>query len=138
MELDMIAFITTETPDRAVDFWRPMVVSKLHHWCNHHDLHAWMTELYRSKGGSIDPFELTSVALTYRDLDELEALLWTMELTVEFDDWSGDECDESEDHEFIRKARAAIGEGKTVFYVAGRRRRARAESEVMQSRSGVS
>ena len=40
-------------------------------WRKHHDLHGWMEQLYRKKGG-IEEFNCQYVELTIHDLDQLE------------------------------------------------------------------
>ena len=53
MGLDMLAFETSETPESEVDFRRPVAMSRLHQWREHHHLHEWMEGLYRCKGGTL-------------------------------------------------------------------------------------
>jgi hypothetical protein len=117
MGLDMMAFETSETPESEVDFWRPMVVRKLHGWREHHHLHEWMEGLYRCKGGVFEEFKLVPVALTREDLDELETAIWRDELP-DAPDVVTDGSHVDDDMAFVRKARTIVSEGKTVFYIA--------------------
>jgi hypothetical protein len=50
MGLDMYAFATEEDLPASVDF-TASEGSKLHQWRKHPNLHGWMEELYRAKGG---------------------------------------------------------------------------------------
>ena len=71
MGLDMYAMITTQAHPAAVDF-RTEKVQELHYWRKHPNLHGWMCDLYYSKGGSAEIFNLVPVALTLEDLDRLQ------------------------------------------------------------------
>ncbi len=55
MGLDMYALTTTEKPASAVDFDAD-AYSELHYWRKHPDLHGWMENLYREKGGVAQSF----------------------------------------------------------------------------------
>ena len=120
MGLDMYAFVTDETPAKAVDFPEPEKLEELHYWRKHPDLHGWMEQLYVEKGGSNPDFNLDPVLLTADDLDKLEASIRGKQLPETsgffFGDSDGSECDD--DLAFVAKAREAIGEGRTVFYLA--------------------
>ena len=47
-------------------------IEEMYYWRNHHDLHGWMENLYRQKGGEKDSFNCVPVRLTEEDLFELE------------------------------------------------------------------
>jgi hypothetical protein len=120
MGLDMYAYVTEETPATAVDFPEPEKLEELHYWRKHPNLHGWMQRLYVEKGGNNPNFDLDPVILTSGDLDRLEAAIRQNGLPETsgffFGESDGSECDD--DLEFVAKARAAIGQGKTVYYVA--------------------
>jgi len=116
----MYAYMMEGTPATTVDFPEPEDSEELHYWRKHPDLHGWMEQLYVGKGGSNPDFNLAPVVLTIADLDKLEATIAGKLLPETsgffFGDSDGSECDD--DLAFVAKARAAIGEGRTVYYVA--------------------
>ena len=120
MGLDMYAFVTDEKPTKEVDFPEPEKIEQLHYWRKHPDLHGWMEQLYATKGGSNPDFDLDPLMLTSHDLDQLEAAIREKNLPetsgLFFGESDGSEIDD--DLEFVGKARAAIGQGRTVFYLA--------------------
>src|SRR5216684_4310455 len=72
MGLDMFAY-ATDTEPPAVDFDTQKDSAELSYWRKHPDLHGWMEALYRSKGGTDEAFNLSTVRLDGADLDALEA-----------------------------------------------------------------
>jgi hypothetical protein len=70
MGLDMFAL--TIKPASEVDFDTEQH-SELHYWRKHPDLHGWMENLYREKGGAAESFKCLRVVLAPPDLDRLEA-----------------------------------------------------------------
>ena len=46
-------------------------VEELFYWRKHHDLHGWMENLYREKGGTKESFNCVKVRLTKEDLERL-------------------------------------------------------------------
>lgn len=119
MGLDMYAFATRDPIDTAVDF-QSADSQKIHYWRKHPDSHGWMENLYYDKGGSADCFNCVSVALDYQDLNRLETAIHMSELpaTGGFFFGQSDGSENDDDLEFIRKARKAIGDKKTVFYTS--------------------
>ena len=115
----MYAYVTTETLKSEVDFGE-CVAGEIFYWRKHPDLHGWMEKLYRSKGGSAEDFNLVGVVLTLEDLDRLEDDVSNRNLpeTEGFFFGASSSDDREDDLEFISKARAAIGDGETVFYSA--------------------
>jgi hypothetical protein len=117
MGLDMYVCTTAIAPTCGVDF-KPCDPREFHYWRKHPNLHEWMEQLYRAKGGSADEFNGVNVVLTSDDLDRLEAVLKCRLLP----DTSGcffGESDGTElegDLQFVATARAAIADGLTVFY----------------------
>ena len=55
MGLDMYAFTTSETIP-AVDFKDPADSAELPYWRKHPNLHGWMEQPYRQKGGKSEGF----------------------------------------------------------------------------------
>ena len=92
----------------------------VHYWRKHHDLHGWMENLYREKGGSAQSFNCTNVRLTEEDLDNLKKDLLESQLPQTQGFFFGENPPDDEtlvdDLEFIVKARDAIKSGKAVFY----------------------
>lgn len=121
MGLDMYAFSTKAKPKTDVDFettnFNPQEV---HYWRKHPNLHGWMQELYDSKGGKSKDFNNDCVVLTETDLDELENDIKDGSLpnTSGFFFGNSDGEEVEDDLEFVRKAREAISEGKTVYYTS--------------------
>ncbi len=72
MGLDMYAFTTNEVLDTPVDFKVDGYVD-VHYWRKHPNLHGWMENLYREKGGKDETFNCVNLQLTADDLDRLEA-----------------------------------------------------------------
>jgi hypothetical protein len=93
---------------------------ELFYWRKHHDLHGWVENLYRAKGGDKPDFNCVSVRLTLADLDNLEKDLKANHLpeTVGFFFGNNPPDDESleDDLEFISLARKAIEAGDAVYY----------------------
>lgn len=119
MGLDMFAHTTTDVLASEVDFENEQY-EKLHYWRKHPDLHGWMENLYRDKGGSAPSFNCVPVALTASDLDCLEADIRARRLPQTegffFGDSDGSETDD--DLSFVAKARQAITAGLTVYYTS--------------------
>jgi len=116
----MYAYVTDETPARAVDFPEPENYEELHYWRKHPNLHGWMHQLYETKAGENPEFNLSPVMLNSENLDDLEGAILANRLPETsgffFGGSDGSECDD--DLAFVAKAREAIGEGRTVFYLA--------------------
>lgn len=119
MGLDMYALTSTKPLPAAVDF-KPEEegVETIHRWRKHPNLHGWMEQLYIKKGGSEQVFNCTCVELTLEDLDRLEPVIREKALPQTegffFGETDGSEVDD--DLAFVAKARAAIADGKQVFY----------------------
>ena len=117
MGLDQYAIRTAETFDSPTPTLTGEV-THIHGWRKHPNLHGWMEQLYREKGGSEDSFNCTPVVLTSEDLDRLEIAIKTDNLptTQGFFFGQSDGSEKEDDLDFIAKARAAIAEGDTVLY----------------------
>lgn len=122
MGLDMYVFITNKAPATPVDFPEPELVAQLHYWRKHPNLHGWMQVLYGEKGGSNPDFNCAPVVLDNADFDRLEADIGKGRLPGTegffFGHSDGGECERADDLEFVKKARAVIAMGLTVFYIA--------------------
>lgn len=121
MGLDMYAYTTKAKLKREVDFDTiNLDEDDLHYWRKHPNLHGWMQELYETKGGDSPDFNGDTLVLTEKDLDELEYAIQNNNLPQTsgffFGNSSGDEIED--DMEFIKNAREAIKEGKTVYYTS--------------------
>ena len=133
MGLDMHAYRMKFTPSKVVDFSdeifgkddigeinyeNPIVVAKeIAYWRKHPDLHGWMENLYREKGGREQSFNGDLVVLTLKDLDRLEEDILRKNLPKTTGFFFGESGEISlKDLEFVLEARKAIQEGDTVFY----------------------
>ena len=118
MGLDMFVFATDEKIGGDVDFTLPKKVKELHRWRKHPNLHGWMEALYREKGGSAPDFNCVEVALNSTDIEALEMDIKGKNLPFTegffFGHSFGNETED--DLDFIKKAKSAFAEGKTVFY----------------------
>ena len=119
MGLDMYAYATTDDIT-DVDFAEPSESVKLQYWRKHPNLHGWMEGLYRRRGGEQADFNCVNVRLTEADLAALHADVTADRLpeTVGFFFGTSRPEEKQDDLDFIQKARAAISEGKKVFYTS--------------------
>lgn len=88
------------------------------YWRKFNALHGWMEDLYREKGGTSESFNCNTLRLSEADIDRLEAEIDDLKPRSGFF-WGSDEIypEDLEDLKtFIAKARAALAEGKAVFY----------------------
>jgi hypothetical protein len=122
MGLDMYAWRvkvenTVDDFDFNGDTEKPV---ELFYWRKHHDLHGWMENLYRQKGGAKESFNCTPVRLTLEDLYKLEQNLKANQLPTTAGFFFGDNPPDDEsmerDMDFIAEAREAIAEGDAVYY----------------------
>lgn len=124
MGLDMYAFSTKAKPKKEVDFeTKNFDPEEIHYWRKHPNLHGWMENLYRDKGGDPNaPFNGECVVLTTSDLDNLEHDLkqWDLPDTSGFFFGQSGTDDETlkDDLEFVRNAREAVADGRTVYYTS--------------------
>jgi hypothetical protein len=87
------------------------------YWRKHPDLHGWMENLYREKGGREKSFNGDPVVLTLADLDRLEDDILEVNLPKTTGFFFGESGGISlKDLEFVLEARKAIQEGDTVYY----------------------
>ena len=120
MGLDMYAYTRKIAPATPVDFDREETDEEIFYWRKHPNLHGWMEELYRQKGGSHPEFNLAQVLLTNEDIDELEKAVGNGELprTSGFFFGQSTDDDKASDIEFIKKAREAINDGFHIYYTS--------------------
>jgi len=120
MGLDMYAWrVKAENVVNDLEYNQEKPV-ELFYWRKHHDLHGWMENLYRDKGGAKADFNCVPVRLTLEDLDYLEKDLKKNMLpeTTGFFFGNNPPDDESleDDLKFISLAREAIEAGDAVYY----------------------
>ena len=119
MGLDMYVRTTKRRLKTPIDFTTKDTDTELYYWRKHPNLHGWMEQLYRAKGGT-DEFNCTTVQLTVGDIDNLDLVIRTGKLPETcgffFGMSDGNECED--DLEFIAKARAAFANGLSVYYYA--------------------
>jgi hypothetical protein len=119
MGLDMYAFATTQTVEDDVDF-KVDGATEIAYWRKHPNLHGWMEQLYRDKGGSAESFNCVNVKLTAGDLDRLETDINDCALpdTIGFFFGSSDGSETTGDLAFIANARALLAAGNTIYYTS--------------------
>lgn len=120
MGLDMFAFtIPADLAGCEVDLKLTKLpgLAELHYWRKHPNLHGWMEQLYRRKGGKDADFNCASLRLTLDDLAALEADIEAGRLpeTTGFFFGESDGSEREDDLAFVAAARAAIAEGKAVY-----------------------
>ena len=108
-------------------------VHEIHYWRKHPDMHGLMEELWTKKmteaGTPSEPetegwfageivFNCQPIRLTFADLEFIESVVKRDELpeTSGFFFGQSDSGRKSEDLDFIRKAREAIGQDMEVYY----------------------
>lgn len=124
MGLDMYCYAIPEGDaghnDTDVKIPESIQREDIHYWRKHGNLHGWMENLYREKGGNADSFNCTNVRLTNEDLDRLKEDVVSDKLPHTegffFGDNKPDEDSMADDIVFIVKAREAIARGMAVFY----------------------
>lgn len=116
MGLDMYAYKTLE-PVEACGFKEPEDTEEIQYWRKHPNLHSWMEQLYRSKGG-LGQFNCTTVRLDDADLIALEDAVKNDRLPPTEGFFFGTSRPEEKDDDlkFIIAAREAMKDGYTVFY----------------------
>ena len=116
MGLDMYAYKTLE-PVEAFGFKEPEDTEEIQYWRKHPNLHGWMEQLYRSKGGT-EKFNLTTVRLDEADIDALEDAVRNDRLpqTEGFFFGTSRPEEKEDDLKFVHAAREAMMDGYTVFY----------------------
>ena len=88
------------------------------YWRKHPNLHGWMEQLYRSKGGE-GQFNGDELELFREDIDSLEQAVLDGNLPATSGFFFGDGADDyyrEQDLKFVREARAQLFLGLKVFY----------------------
>lgn len=91
---------------------------ELAYWRKHPNLHGWMEQLYRERGGDGD-FNGDELELTAEDLDNLEYDVQNNRLPPTSGFFFGSAADDyykQDDLKFIQEARAEMFLGLKVFY----------------------
>ena len=132
MGLDMYAYVAAKQGQFS-EFWDgayhddstgEFVNSKISkpteiaYWRKHPNLHGWMEQLYRSKGGEGD-FNGDELELTWEDIDMLENDIKEGALPGTSGFFFGDPADDyyrEDDLKFIKEARSYLFLGLRVFY----------------------
>jgi len=99
---------TTVTPPREIAYYR-----------KHPNLHGWMEQLYRSKGGAEETFNGIELELIWEDIELLEKDILNDKLPNTRGFFFGDPSDDyyrQQDLEFVKNARAELFVGLKVFY----------------------
>jgi hypothetical protein len=95
---------------------------ELYYWRKHHDLHGWMENLYRKKGGKEDSFNCVSVRIEQSDLLDLQLAILHQDMPKTTGFFFGDNPPDAEsnayDLEFIAKALTEIKKGNAVYYTS--------------------
>jgi len=123
MGLDMFAkvYAATTVPVGETDVeFGDLKSDDLWYWRKHHDLHGWMSLLYKEKGGTDPEFNCANLRLNKEDLDRLQKDVEENNLPQTsgffFGNNSPDEESKNDDLEFIKKAKEAIENGQAVYY----------------------
>jgi hypothetical protein len=117
-EVDFNDEIYGKDQDGEIDYGNSIVkTEEVAYWRKHPDLHGWMENLYREKGGREKSFNGDPVVLTLADLDRLEDDILEVNLPKTTGFFFGESGGISlKDLEFVLEARKAIQEGDTVYY----------------------
>jgi hypothetical protein len=114
--------VAAEHVKQDVDFElaEDVKAEEIAYWRKHSDLQGWMQKLYVKKGGKDPEFNCVPVVLTEDDLTALEVAIRKNLLPETrgffFGASSRDDEERKYDLEFVAKARAAIADGKKVYY----------------------
>ena len=128
MGLDMYAYVAARAGQQQ-EYWESYVTEtekssvtkprEIAYWRKHPNLHGWMEDLYRERGGESEMFNGVELELTWEDLEQLEEDIKNGRLPSTTGFFFGDNSDDYyrlQDLEFVRQARAEIFTGLKVFY----------------------
>ena len=118
-DTDFTDEIYGKTEDGEINYENQVVATEdLAYWRKHPNLHGWMEQLYRKKGGTEKSFNGDTVVITEEDLDELKITVLTGKLPSTAGFFFGESNRERdfEDLQFIEEGKKAIKEGYTIFY----------------------
>lgn len=95
-------------------------MQEIWYWRKHHDLHGWMENLYRQKGGKDPRFNCNYVRITEDDLKALEEALLQDKLPPTTGFFFGNNPPNAEsledDKRFLKRAREELSHGHVLFY----------------------
>ena len=132
MGLDMYAYVAARQGQQS-EYWdgaemnretgeftntkvtKPLEIA---YWRKHPNLHGWMDNLYRERGGEGE-FNGDELELTWEDLDRLEQAILNSHLPETSGFFFGDPSDayyRDSDLKFIKEARSYLFLGLRVFY----------------------
>jgi hypothetical protein len=117
MGLDSFIFETRWQLPSLVDFPEIEDAKQIAYWRKKHDLHEWMYQLYKSKGGitTEEGFNLVPVQITKEDLDNS----YVRNLKVQVRDKDEEEiCSFIDGDLFLPIALVSLAEGNKLFYVS--------------------
>jgi hypothetical protein len=115
MGLDMYAYAAAKENDHNSE----STSRELAYWRKHPNLHGWMEQLYRARGGDVEMFNGIELELTWEDIERLEQDVVNGRLPSTGGFFFGNNSDEyyrENDLHFVRIARAEIFTGLRVFY----------------------
>jgi len=128
MGLDQYAYVAAKAGQQQ-EYWESYVTEvekssvtkprEIAYWRKHPNLHGWMEDLYRERGGESEMFNGVELELTWEDLDQLEQDVKEKRLPATTGFFFGEDSDEhylEQDLEFIKTARADLFMGLKVFY----------------------
>ena len=117
MGLDQYAYAIPRKENNAVIDQKMADERPFFRWLKHPNLHGWMEELYRARGGK-DEFNCVTLKLELSDLNRLKADVLANSLPATSGFFFGESSpeDRADDLRFIELARALIQEGKDVYY----------------------
>ena len=111
MGLDMVAYSKARATSKKT--------RELSAWRKHPNLHGWMEQLYRDKGGDEEQFNCVEVELTLADLDRLQEAVLFNRLPSTQGFFFGQDADsyyKRQDLAFIEEAKGDIAGGRKVYY----------------------
>jgi hypothetical protein len=112
MGLDQYVFIKPKSgePDELCE--------EFFYWRKHADLQGWMQSLYYEKGGDEKEFNQVDLDLTMDDINRLERDYQNLNHHTGFFYGASDHYDTDQTTRFIAKAKAALSQGRELFYTS--------------------
>ncbi|TDR28933.1 phosphoglycerate kinase [Hydromonas duriensis] len=89
-------------------------------WRKHPNLHGWMEQLYKEKGGQNPDFNLNSLHLNRKDMEALKVDIEMNRLpeTEGFFFGESDGSEREDDLKFVNQALSLIEQGHRIYYYA--------------------
>ena len=127
MGLDMYAYVSAK-PGARDEYYEEKYEKgnsniveprELAYWRKHPNLHGWMENLWKEKGGEANMFNGVELELTWQDLDRLEKDIILNNLPSTSGFFFGDDSTKfykQQDLKFIKEAKAELFLGLKVFY----------------------